>query len=289
MSLSGLLPKVLFALVFGYIAVATGAWALQDKLIYYPDPTPAGDPKDDRMQAVSFTAADGNDIAAWYGAAQQGCPTFIFFHGNASHIAKDIWRYDRVLTTGAGVLAVAWPGYAGSTGKPGEAPFYSAADASAAWLKAEGVAPGDTIIHGNSIGTGPATRLASTGDFGALILEAPYFSMLDLVGKKAPMLPIGVILKSTFRSDQWIKDVHSPVLMVHGTGDSVIPQKQSRRLFELANDPKIYASFEQSEHSTLVRDGLYEKAVWTFLDEYWAQSRGSSCFSASSTQSETTP
>ena len=287
MSFSGLFPKIILAVVCAYAAVSVAAYAIQDKLIYYPNPAPVGEPEDARVNAVSFDDATGNTIVAWYGPAKTGCPTFIFLHGNASRIGQDPWRYKRVLDKGAGLLAVSWPGYAGSGGKPGEEAFHAAADAAFVWALGRGIAEGDLIIHGNSIGTGPAAKLASEHQVGALILEAPYFSMLDLIASKAPVLPVRWILKPTFRTDKWITDVRSPVMMAHGTVDSVIPQNQSRRLFEQAHEPKLYESFEGSEHSTLVRDGLYDR-VWPFLENTWAVTRSSRCFSDSSNSPETT-
>jgi predicted esterase len=43
-----------------------------------------------------------------------------------------------------------------------------------------------------------------------------------------------------FRSDLAIRDVHVPVLMVHGEEDDVIPLNSAKRLFELANEPKTF-------------------------------------------------
>ena len=287
MSFSGLTPKIIFVIACAYVAISVAACAVQDRLIYFPDPDPAGDPQDVRMKAVRFDAADGNAIVAWYGQAREGCPTVLFFHGNGSRIGQDPGRYDRILDKGVGLIAVSWPGYAGSGGKPGEASFHAAADAAFNWALDQDISEDDLIVHGNSIGTGPAAKLASEHRVGALILEAPYFSMLNLIEAKAPVLPVSWILRSTFRTDQWITRVSSPVLMAHGTTDSVIPQSQSRRLFEQANDPKVYESFDGSEHSTLVRDGLYDR-VWPFLESTWAVPHASACFTDSSNSPETT-
>lgn len=264
MKLMPLFGKVVLGAAVAYVVVCAALFVLQDKFIFFPDPTPAGQPTDPRMTLVEVPASgETPSWVAWYAEAEPNCPTIIMFHGNASHIARDPWRYERVLAKGVGLMAVSWPGYAGSGGKPGEAAFHGVASSAANELKARGVDPADTIVHAFSIGTGAATKLATTDQFGALILEAPYFSLVDLVGHKVPGIP-SFLLKNTFRTDEWIGDVRSPVLIVHGTVDSVIPQSQSRRLFELANAPKTYESFDGSEHATLVRDGLYDR-VWPFL------------------------
>ena len=288
MNLSGLLPKLLAGAVIAYAAACLGLYIIQDRMIFFPDTTPAGDPPYEGVRQLAYETEDGASITAWYAEASAGCPTFIFLHGNGTHIAQDTARYAPMLEMGTGFLAVSWPGYAGSDGAPGEPAFRKAADASADWLLASGVEPADIIIHGDSIGSGPATRLASERQFGALVLEEPYFSLRDLVGQKVPFMPIGLILKSTFRSDLWIGDVKTPLLIVHGDADTLIPQSQSRRLFELANEPKTYESLPGAQHSTLVEAGLYDR-IWPFLAANWSPADGSvSCFTASSNSSETT-
>ena len=265
MKLMPLLGKTVFGIAVAYVAVCAALFALQDKFIFFPDATPAGEPEDPRMTLVEVDAAGkAPSWVAWYAEAEAGCPTMLLFHGNASHIARDPWRYERVLGKGVGLMAVSWPGYAGSGGKPGEVSFHEVAASASRELQVRGVEPVDTVIHAFSIGTGAATMLATTDQFGALILEAPYYSLVDLVGNKVPGIPVSLLLKNTFHSDEWIGDVNSPVLIAHGTADSVIPQSQSRRLFERVTAPKTYESFEGSDHATLVRDGLYDR-VWPFL------------------------
>lgn len=259
---------VLITLAIGYALFSLAFYFLQANFIFFPQPERVA-PSQDYISAVEIGTEDGETLVAWYSPTEPGCPTMLFFHGNASRIDRDIERYARIHESGVGFLALAWRGYAGSTGKPSEAGFYKDADAAWHWLKGQGTPAGNIIIHGFSIGTGPATKLASRVDEGALVLEAPYYSMQDLVALRVPLLPTVLLLKHRFRSDERIAAVGSPVLMAHGTIDSVIPHDQSKRLFELAVEPKTYAEFEGSEHVTLVRDGLYDR-VMPFIATNWS-------------------
>lgn len=263
--------KVLLGMGIGYVLLVLGTWAFQERLIFFPDGTPAWQVDDERMALASFETDAGDTMQSLYAPANVGCPTMVFFHGNASHISKDIYRYRRVMDAGVGLLAVSWPGYAGSDGKPGEASFHAAAKGAMEWLTARGIETKSIVVHGNSIGTGPATFLATQYDVGALVLEAPYFSIEDLVAKRIPYLPSKWLLRVRFHSDEWIANVAAPVLIAHGTADSVIPISQSKRLFELASAPKTYYEIPNGEHSTLVRDGLYEDGVWPFLSEVYPE------------------
>lgn len=282
MTLSSFLPKLIFGVVIVYLAGLAALYVMQDRMIYFPDATPAGEPPYEGVRNVQFTSEDGKNIEAWYAPALEGCPTFLFLHGNGSHIAQDTARYYPMLKQGTGFLAVSWPGYAASEGKPGEAAFHTAAEASVNWMTNEGLALRNVIVHGDSIGSGPAAYLATKHSFGALILEEPYFSMTSLVAEKMPFIPAGLILKSTFRSDKWIGDVQMPLLIVHGEADTLIPPAHSARLFEIANDPKLRETLPGAPHSGLVEAGLYDR-IWPFLAEYW---NDSDCFSDTSNTSE---
>ena len=66
-----------------------------------------------------------------------------------------------------------------------------------------------------------------------------------------------------------IKDVKCPVLIIHGTKDSVIPYRHGKELFELANEPKRLVAVEGGDHNTLVNDmgfANYLKVIKDFVD-----------------------
>ena len=69
-----------------------------------------------------------------------------------------------------------------------------------------------------------------------------------------------------FLSRERIETVNAPVLIVHGTKDTVIPFEHAKRLFARASQPKKFVAMPGSDHSTLVRDGLYPH-IWRFLEE----------------------
>ncbi|MBY9066846.1 alpha/beta hydrolase [Hyphomonas sp. WL0036] len=246
--------------LMGACALLTG----QESLLFHPNDVRVA-PEAEYIEEVEFPSGDGENLVAWYTPPAEGCPVLLFLHGNAGELHMDKWRYQRIHANGAGMLALAWRGYSGSSGKPSEAGFHLDASAAWQWLMAHGYHPSDIVVEGFSIGSGPAVRLAAESNPGAVILEAPYYSVRDLLSKKAGGLPIGALLRHPFRSDLDINKVKAPLLIAHGDADRLIPISQSQRLFDKANEPKTYKRFEGSDHNTLVRDGLYEEAIWPFL------------------------
>lgn len=224
-------------------------------LIYHPH-TERVAPNFAETTAVEVPTEDGETLVAWYRAPQPGQPIFLFFDGNGGR--PQIWegRWRRITESGAGFFAVYYRGYSGSTGHPSERGLHIDARAGYDWLIAHDYKPNDIVIHGFSLGSGVATRLASERPARALILEAPFTGVDDVAA--AHFTPLSrLLIRDGFRSRDWIGDVGMPVLIVHGDADTVIPFTQGERLYTLARDPKQFVRMPGSDHATLVRDGMY--------------------------------
>lgn len=255
-------------LLFGLAAyVGTGliACAAQDRLLYFPNPEPARLPAGAGIEALTLDTADGERLAAWARPASKGCPTFLLLHGNAGHLEQGLWQYNEIAAAGAGFLAVSWRGYAGSTGKPSEKGLIADARAGYAALVAGGVSRADIVIHGFSLGAAPAIRIAAESEVGALILEAPFLSAQKIASEMLPLLPVGLLMRDTYRSDDHIDKVRAPILIVHGAADRTIPPRHSEKLAALATAPVERLLIAGASHNELMAHGLYEKAVWPFL------------------------
>src|SRR5208337_2811477 len=98
-------------------------------------------------------------------------------------------------------------------------------------------------VWGFSLGTGPAVALASERQIGKLILEAPYTSTADVAGSYFPFVPVRLLMKDQFHSDERIAKVHIPLLVMHGKRDPAIAIRFGERLFALANEPKRFVTF----------------------------------------------
>lgn len=95
------------------------------------------------------------------------------------------------------------------------------------------------IVYGQSLGTSFGTYVASCHKPKMLILEAPYYSMLDMAKIMKPYLPqfvIELILKYHLRTDLWISKVTSPIHIFHGTKDKTIPYSSGQKLYSIVQD-----------------------------------------------------
>ncbi|MCB1505760.1 MAG: alpha/beta hydrolase [Hyphomicrobiaceae bacterium] len=257
---------------FSYAGVAGAMYAMQRDMLFNVRDT--GDLSKPGTLAIAggervkITTPDGEQLAGWYLAPRQGQPVFLFLHGKGGGLERKSWRWKRIREHGAGVLAISYRGYPGSTGTPSEAGLMIDGRAAYDWLRGKGHAASDIVLHGLSLGTGVAVKLAAEVQAKALILEAPYTAVVDVAAERYPWLPVRLLMHDQFLTRERIGKIAVPVLIAHGTRDTVIPFEQGERLFALAPEPKVMARMEGSDHSTLTRDGIYEKHIWPFLQRY---------------------
>jgi hypothetical protein len=244
-----------------YIVAVAGATLLQRSMIYNP-PAPEAPPAvaDLPIRLEKIETADHQILVAWWLAPRPGKPVVLFFNGNGGRLAPLEWRMRQLAADGVGMLAVAYRGYSGSTGSPSETGLNQDALAAYGWLNRRYPAQ-DIIVHGFSLGSGVAVHLAAERRVRALVLEAPYTSMVEVAEERTPWVPVKLLLWDRFQSTRWIEQVRAPVLIAHGDDDQVIPFAMGRKLYDMAIGPKIFVRMHGSGHSTMVRDGLYARLL----------------------------
>jgi len=254
---------VLAGLGVSYLLLVGAICMFQRQLLYFPDPTHQAPTPGLGIEEVRLSTADGERLVAWHLRPQPGKPIMLFFNGNAASLAGDGPRWRSIARAGAGFFAVGYRGYDGSTGAPTEAGLRMDANAAYDWV-ADRYPPQDIVIHGYSLGSGVAVRLAAERPARALILEAPYLSTVAVAAERFPWAPVRLLMWDRFASDEWIGRVHAPVMILHGDRDAVVPFRQGRALFELANAPKTFVRIPNGDHTSLVLAGLYDR-VWPFV------------------------
>ncbi len=238
-------------------------YIFQRNFLYYPFGKILMVPED--FQEVILKTVDETNIYAWYSPPQKGQKTILYFHGNAGNLMGRSDRFGKFATQ-YGVLAISYRGYAKSKGEPSQEGFFQDADSAFEFLKAKNILSKDIIVFGESIGSAVAVNLASKHDFYALILEAPFSSILSMAKKTYWFLPVSLILKDRFESDKVASKVTAPVLVMHATNDYVVPFEEGKKLFELFNSRKNLIAIKGSFHIDLTGDYLL-KQISEFTSE----------------------
>ncbi len=227
--------KILFSIVacvaLSYAALCFLAWKFQTKLIFHPSNLPNnfqfGFQED--FEEVWLKAEDGVKLHGLWFHAQESRGTVLFFHGNAG--AMDDWGHvaPDFLQHGYSVLVTDYRSFGKSEGKI-ESQEQLFADARKFWDFLEAKGENNILICGRSIGTGIATQLASKVSSSCLILETPYYSVLELAVHYFPFLPHQQLSRFPLETNLYIKNVKIPIYAIHGTSDKVIPFSHAQKL-----------------------------------------------------------
>jgi fermentation-respiration switch protein FrsA (DUF1100 family) len=206
-----------------------------------------------------LASADGEKVIVWHVPARPGRPVILYFHGNGDFLAGFFGRFRELIADGTGVVALSYRGYAGSSGQPSEHGLLQDAAAAYAFTTARYSAEG-IMVWGFSLGTGVAVALAAAQPIGRLILEAPYTSTADVAASMFWFMPVRLVMRDQFRSDERIARVKVPLLIMHGSNDPAIPIGFGERLFALAHEPKQFVRFPGGGHENLGNFGAIETA-----------------------------
>ena len=191
------------------------------------------------FQDLTLTTADGEQLVAWWKPPQPGRAILLYFHGNGGTLWNRRNRARLLVEDGRGFLIVSYRGYSGSTGTPTESGLREDARTAHAWL-AKQYRPERIVLYGESLGSGVAVRLASERPVGGLILEAPYTSTADVAKLTYWFVPVDLLMRDQFRSIEAITQVQSPLLVLHGEEDGLIPIRLGEKLYEAAPGPKRF-------------------------------------------------
>lgn len=242
--------------------------ALERRLIYYPSRRLEGTPKDVRLsyEGVTFTTEDGLRLHGWY-LPGNGPWTLLWFHGNAGNISHRLENirlfHDRL---GLSVFIFDYRGYGLSQGHPSEQGLYRDAKAALAILRQRFlVEPQQLLYFGRSLGAAVAVELAVTSPPAGLILESPFPSIQAIANQT--LWGTGYLLRSRFNAQAKIGRIHTPLLILHGDDDEVIPHPLGQRLFAAANQPKAFYTIRGANHNDtyLVGGAAYWQAWQQFL------------------------
>lgn len=243
----------------------------QPSMTFYPSSELVTTPSQWGMpyEEVEFASADKKKLHGWFIPHPTATYTMLFFHGNGgniSHRGDSVAIFHRL---GLNVLLVDYRGYGRSEGRPNEAGLYR--DATAAWQylrQQKQVKPENIILFGRSMGGAVATELAARTRPGGLILESSFSSATDMARKLFPLLSRITLLRYHFDSVSRIKQVKSPIMVLHSPQDEIIPYELGRRLYAAAPGVKQFVELRGDHNSGFLQSQPhYEQKLAQFINE----------------------
>ena len=199
-----------------------------------PSPPPAP------MREVFLTLSEKEQISCWfYESIQPDAPVVLYFHGNGENLGTMNSSGIFISLQNYTYLAVDYPGYGLSTGKPSQETVIKTGLTALSWLK-EKFPNSRIVIIGWSLGASAAILTASCTDIdiNGLVVLSGWTSLIDVASKKAG--PLSLFIRGHFDSLEAIKNINCPILIIHGKEDALIPYTHSEELALQA--PLLYKS-----------------------------------------------
>ena len=242
--------SVVSFLIIIYLIFLFILYNFQRSLLYHPmENNYSGDKLTVKIEKVKITTEDNIDLLAWYHNKDiNKFKTILYLHGNAGSLENRIHKINHFEDMNINFLLLSWRGFSGNKGEPTEQGLYQDARSAVKWLIKQGVFKENIIIYGESLGTGVTTEIAQNRNFAGIILESPFTSMVAAGKSKYPIFPIRLLLKDRYESDKKIKNIKSPVLIMHGEQDKIVPFWMGEKMFELANEPKYSYFSKYDDH-----------------------------------------
>lgn len=223
------------------------------------------------FESWTITTAEGDSVEAWFlpgegrDAGHPG-PAVIYFHGNAELIDHSQDTAHWYAARGISVLLPEYRGYGRSGGAPSQSAI--AHDVAAFYDQLASRPEVDRariIAHGRSLGGGVAAQLTRDRTTTALVLNCTFTSVTAMSSR---YLVPPFIVRHPFRTDEVVRSYPHPILIAHGTRDTIIPFSHGQRLADLAPGSTFIQT--NCSHNDFPGDdpAKYEDALTTFLSTH---------------------
>ncbi|HEY2414011.1 MAG TPA: alpha/beta hydrolase [Pirellulaceae bacterium] len=242
---------------------------LENALLYPAPKYPEGDWTAEYLdrEEVEFQSADGTRLHGWFVEHENPRAVLLYCHGNGDCVAY-LGPYIKQLRDRhqISVFAFDYRGYGKSGGSPIEKGILADGHAAQMWLaKRTGKSLADIVIMGRSLGGCVAVDLAAKNGARGLILQNTTTTIPDAAATLYWFLPVRWLMKNRYDSLSKTGRYHGPVLMSHGTADTLVPFALGQRLFDaIPGTNKRFFAIKNGGHND-AEPPTYDAALDEFI------------------------
>lgn len=248
-------------IIIGYVILLFIAYFLSDSLTFFP---PRAGYQKNSPGFIQLRTKDGAKIFAYYLHNKDAKYTLLVSHGNAEDIGYMVPFFQEMYKHGFSVLGYDYHGYGLSEGRPTERTVYLDVDAAYDYLTKDlHIAPDRIIAWGHSVGAAVALDLAVRRPVAAVILQGAFVTAFRVL-TRVPIIPF-----DKFNNLRKIKELKCPLLMIHGTSDTIIPFWHGEKLYRAAPVVKQFYMVQNANHNDLlvVAGEGYWQAISSFIKQ----------------------
>lgn len=259
--------KLAFILGVVYLFICGLLYFFQEKIIFHPKPLDKSftfelDKKDEEL----FIRTNNGDLINGLLFRSDSSKGLIFYlHGNAGNLSS--WATVAATYTALNydVFIFDHRGYGKSEGVAGNQQQMFDDNQIIYNEMLKRYSEDKIILLGYSIGIGFAAKLAATNHPGRLILQAPYYSLIDLMKQQLPIIPT-FILKYPLETNKYLKDCHMPIGIFHGLEDEVIYFGSSLKLQKEFKAGDTLFPLKGQKHNGMTNNEEYKAAITKLLN-----------------------
>jgi len=269
-------PRALFVTTLLFGAATTGC----NGLFYFPS-RGLHDYPVKPFSKVELEASDGVKLGAWlFPAEGEKKGTFVQFHGNAGNVSSHFKALSWVTQHGYSFLAFDYRGYGESQGYPW--PEGVRRDALAAIRFAAELPRGsegkDLILYGQSLGgavlVDAFAHVPDRSRVRLVVVEGSFHSYQEVAASVLwrnwllfPLTGLAYGTVSDENAPYWTvsRVAPTPLLIIHGEHDNVVPPEFGLSLYRLAQEPKTFWSVPGGRHIDAMSRPRYRRALLDFV------------------------
>ena len=202
--------NVSLVIILIYFVITIFLYFYQRNLLYHPNfNSKSSNELNHKIEKISIQSDD--TLVAWYHIKNENFKTLVFFHGNAGNLSNRIYKLNELSKMNLNYLIFAYRGFNGNNGKPTEEGLYKDADNVIKWLKSKNILENQIVLYGESLGTAISVNVAQYKEFAGIILG-------------------------------------SPILIMHGKKDKIVPFEMVQKIYNLSNNPKFNYFNDYDDH-----------------------------------------
>lgn len=233
------------------LAVAGTAYAFygmrlflrQNAIVFRPLRALSGDPGSVGLEFedIIVETRRGVPLHGWWIQSQPASSVILFFPGSIGNMSRELQTFSFLVSLGASVMAVDYPGFGRSGGRPSESGCYETAEA--AWdfaTRVKGIPSRNIVLFGRSVGAAVAACLAARYECAGLICHSGVTSVPEVAAERYRFVPAQWLCYIRFNTVSFVALCRSAVVVMHSRSDTIVPISHGLRILERAPSPKRF-------------------------------------------------
>ena len=240
-----------------YAFVLLLAFLFSDKLMFAPPPRTYVK----TTEHSTFDYGGKTQLTSIFLKAENPQGNIFYCHGNGEDLGMIYPFLDALRKFGYNVFSYDYAGYGYSDEKPTEQKLYKSAES--AWKYASqkyGFTPENTFLMGFSLGSAVAFHTSTLAENWRGVIIAGGIAKGSLT-----ILPINIIPWKILDNVSKVAKLKSPLLLLHGTEDSIVAPHNAKINFYSANCKKKLVMFEGFNHNDVFSSPKFWEEVKKFL------------------------